>query len=46
MLNGAQAARSLPHLAQIFRMADGAGLLSQPDLAQERMTSLIKLYGI
>ena len=46
MLNGAQAARSLPHLAQIFIMADQAGLLAKPDLAVERMTSFLALYGL
>lgn len=46
MLNGAQAARSLPHLAQIFTMADATGLLAKPDLAVERMTALLKLYGV
>ena len=46
MLNGAQAARSLPHLCQIFSMADKAGLLAKPELAVERMTSLLKLYGV
>ncbi len=46
MLNGAQAARSMPHLADIFKMADKAGLLAKPDLAQDRMRSLLKLYGI
>ena len=46
MLNGAQAARSLPHLCQIFTMADTAGLLRKPDLAVARMTSLLTLYGV
>lgn len=46
MLDGAHAARSLPHLAQIFKMADQAGLLSNPDLAVERMSDLLKIYGV
>ena len=46
MLNGAQAARSLPHLCQIFTMADTAGSLRKPDLAVARMTSLLTLYGV
>ena len=33
MVNGAQAARSLPHLAEVFRLADQAGLLPDPELA-------------
>ena len=46
MLNGAQASRSLPHLAEIFKMSDECGLLRQPDLAVERMRSLLKIYGV
>jgi hypothetical protein len=46
MVNGAQAARSLPHLAEVFRLADAAGLLPDPDLAVRRMRSLLAMYGI
>ena len=31
------AARSLPHLAEVFRLADQAGLLPDPELAAHRM---------
>jgi hypothetical protein len=46
MVNGAQAARSLPHLAEVFRLADAAGLLPDPDLAVSRMRSLLAVYGV
>ena len=34
MVGGQQSARSLPHLAELFRLADRAGLLRDPDLAR------------
>ena len=37
MVGGQQSARSLPHLAELFRLADRAGLLRDPDLARKRM---------
>jgi hypothetical protein len=46
MVRGAQAARSLPHLAEVFRLADYAGLLPDPELAVRRMTALLAQYGI
>lgn len=46
MLNGAQAMRPLPYFAQVFRLADGCGLLRQPDLAVDRMKKLLALYGV
>ncbi|MGJ6963079.1 dihydrodipicolinate synthase family protein [Streptosporangium sp. G11] len=46
MVNGAQAARSLPHLAEVFRLADGAGLLADPELAVSRMRSLLAVNGL
>ncbi|MBO9479149.1 dihydrodipicolinate synthase family protein [Shimia sp. R11_0] len=45
MLNGAQATRSLPYFIDCFKMADGCGLLRDPDLAVDRMSTLLKLYG-
>jgi hypothetical protein len=41
MVNGAQADRSIGHLAEVFRLADQAGLLPDPDLAAARMGSLL-----
>jgi Protein of unknown function (DUF993) len=46
MIRGAQAARSLPHLAEVFRLADLAGLLPDPDLSVRRMSALLAQYGI
>lgn len=46
MVGGQQSARSLPHLAELFRLADGAGLLQKPDLAIARMKTLLALHGI
>ncbi len=33
MVGGQQSTRSLPHLAELFRLADAAGLIEQPELA-------------
>jgi hypothetical protein len=46
MVGGQQSARSLAHFAGIFRLADGAGLLEQPELALARMRHLLALHGI
>ncbi len=46
MVGGHQSARSLAHFAGIFRLADGAGLLEQPELAVARMRHLLALHGI
>jgi hypothetical protein len=46
MVNGAQAARTLPHLAEVLRLADAAGLLPDPELAVRRMRSLLATYGV
>jgi hypothetical protein len=46
MVGGQQSARSLLHLAELFRLADAAGLLEDPALACARMTQLMATYGI
>lgn len=46
MLNGAQATRPLPHFTEVFRLADGCGLLRDPGLALDRMKKLLALYGV
>jgi hypothetical protein len=46
MVGGQQSTRSLPHLAQLFRLADEANLLEQPELATQRMRILLALHGI
>jgi len=45
MVRGAQSARSLPHLAEVFRLADYAGLLPNPTVAVRRMSTLLELHG-
>jgi hypothetical protein len=45
MINGAQSARALPDLISIFKLADQAGLLQQPELAVRRMKQLLSVYG-
>ncbi len=46
MVGGQQSTRSLPHLAELFRLADAAGLIEQPELAVRRMRTLLALHGI
>ncbi|GKY90010.1 dihydrodipicolinate synthase family protein [Sinisalibacter aestuarii] len=46
MLNGAQALRPLPYFTEVFRLADGCGLLRDPDLAIARMKRLLAVYGV
>ena len=46
MVGGQQSARSLLHLAELFRLADAAGLLSDPDLASRRMRSVLATQGV
>jgi hypothetical protein len=46
MLGGAQAMRPLPYFTEVFRLADGCGLLRDPDLAVRRMKSLLAVYGV
>ncbi|WP_406194632.1 dihydrodipicolinate synthase family protein [Kitasatospora sp. NBC_01560] len=46
MVGGAQSGRSLPHLIELFRLADLAGVLPDPDLAAHRMRTLLALAGV
>jgi hypothetical protein len=46
MVGGLQSARSLPHFARAYRLADGLGLFPDPKLAEERMKNLLSLYGV
>jgi hypothetical protein len=46
MVGGQQSARSLPHLAEVFRLADRAGLLVDPPLAALRMRAVLAVHGI
>ena len=46
MVGGQQSARSLQHFAELFRLADRASLLHDPDLAAARMRTLLALHGV
>lgn len=46
MVGGLQSARSLPHLARAYELADGLGLFPDPQLAESRMKSLLTVYGV
>jgi len=43
---GMQSARGAVHYADVFRLADQANVLDQPDLAVERMRALMKTFGV
>ncbi len=43
---GFQASRDITYYAAVFRLADQAGLLLKPDLAEHRMRVLLALHGI
>lgn len=46
MVGGQQNTRSILHLAELFRLADVANVLEQPELAVRRMKTLLALHGI
>ncbi|MFB9982751.1 dihydrodipicolinate synthase family protein [Mesorhizobium kowhaii] len=46
MVGGMQSARGIRHYADVFRLADQAGLLADPDLAVARMRSLCAVAGV
>jgi hypothetical protein len=46
MVGGQQSARSLLHLAELFRLGDAAGLLADPELACRRMRQLLAVHGL
>lgn len=46
MPHGFQSSRDITHYAEIFRLADQANLLLQPDLATQRMTTWLAVHGI
>jgi hypothetical protein len=46
MLGGQQSARSVPHLCDLFRLADAARVLRDPDMAVSRMQSVLKVAGM
>ncbi len=46
MVGGQQSARNALHFAELFRLADAAGLLQDPELACRRMKHLLSVHGI
>jgi hypothetical protein len=46
MIGGQESCRSTLHLAEIFRLADAAGLLRDPDLAVQRMRAVMAARGV
>lgn len=46
MVAGAQSGRSVPHLTGLFRLADAAGVLPDPELAAHRMRQFLRLAGV
>jgi hypothetical protein len=46
MIGGQESARSTLHLAELFRLADKAGLLANPELATRRMKAVLAVRGI
>ncbi|MFD7547470.1 dihydrodipicolinate synthase family protein [Streptomyces sp. NPDC059816] len=46
MVGGLQTARSLPHLARAYELADDLGLFPDPHLAEQRMRTLLTLHGV
>jgi Protein of unknown function (DUF993) len=46
LVSGLHSARSLPHLARLFVLADEVGLFPDPDLAADRMGTVLRLAGV
>ena len=46
MVGGQQSARSIVHLAEVFRLADEADVFEKPDLALQRMKILLSVHGV
>jgi hypothetical protein len=46
MIAGQESARSITHLAELFVLADHAGLLVEPEMAVARMQRVLALAGI
>jgi hypothetical protein len=46
MVGGQESARSIMHLAELFRLADQARVLHDPELAAARMSKLLALHGL
>ena len=46
MIGGQQSTRSLQHLSELFRLADKARVLADPDLAASRMRAVLAMHGV
>ncbi len=46
MVGGQQSTRSIQHFSELFRLADAAGLLADPEQAAHRMRTLLALHGV
>ena len=46
MVGGAESARSIPHLCELFTLAGQAGVLRDPSLAAHRMRAFLALAGV
>jgi hypothetical protein len=46
MVGGQESARSLLHLAELFRLADKSRVLRDPELASSRMNKLLAVHGL
>ncbi|HWT60360.1 MAG TPA: dihydrodipicolinate synthase family protein [Rhizobium sp.] len=46
MVGGQQSTRSLTHLAELFRLADKARVLADPELATARMRQVLAVHGV
>jgi Protein of unknown function (DUF993) len=46
MVGGQESARSTLHLAELFRLADAAGLIADPDRAALRMRAVLATRGV
>jgi hypothetical protein len=46
MVGGQESARSTLHLAELFRLADAAGLLADPERAATRMRAVMAIRGV
>ena len=46
MVGGQESARSVQHVAELFRLADQANVLEQPELAVERLSQWLAVHGV
>ncbi|GLQ54492.1 dihydrodipicolinate synthase family protein [Devosia nitrariae] len=46
MIGGQQSTRSLQHLSELFRLADKARVLADPELAVTRMRDVLAVHGV